>query len=478
MELDSNACYRAARARDRRFDGRFYVGITSTHIYCRPICPARPAHRKNMRFYSNAAAAEGAGFRPCLRCRPERAPGLAPVDAVSRLVGAAMAGIEEHALSSAHVGDLAASLGVSDRHLRRVTEAELGVSPIELAQTQRLLLAKRLLRETSLDLTNIAFASGFGSVRRFNALFKSRYGLSPRAIRGKSIDADSLNVQLEFRPPLAWKSLLAYLRLRAIPGVEMADDTHYRRTVAIGAAQGWIAVSMHPGGGALNLEISPTLTPVIGAVIGRVKQLFDLGAAPDSVSTLLKQDDILAPTVRKIPGLRVAGAFDGFELAVRTVLGQQVSVRGASTISGRWARSYGEPIATPYPELNRLGPSADRMAAVPAEQVASLGMVGARARCLVGLAQAVAQRKIVLAYAANVEDQIERLMSLPGVGHWTANYIAMRALHWPDAFPTGDLVLMRAARSGQKQLQQRSEAWRPWRAYAAHYLWQSSGVAP
>ncbi|HEX3396347.1 MAG TPA: Ada metal-binding domain-containing protein, partial [Steroidobacteraceae bacterium] len=275
MELDPNACYRAARARDRRFDGRFFVGITSTHIYCRPICTARPAHRKNMRFYSNAAAAEGAGYRPCLRCRPERAPGLAPVDAVSRLVGAAMAGIEEHALSSAHVGDLATSLGISDRHLRRVTEAELGVSPIQLAQTQRLLLAKRLLRETALDLTNIAFASGFGSVRRFNALFKSRYGLSPRAIRGKSIDADSLSVQLEFRPPLAWNSLLAYLKLRAIPGVEMVDDAHYRRTVSIGAANGWIAVSLHPSGEALNLEISPTLTPVIGAVIGRVKQLFD-----------------------------------------------------------------------------------------------------------------------------------------------------------------------------------------------------------
>ncbi len=302
MELDSNACYRAIKARDRRFDGRFYVGITSTHIYCRPICTARPANRKNMRFYSNAAAAEGAGFRPCLRCRPERAPGLAPIDAVSRLVGAAMAGIEEHALSSARVGDLAASLGVSDRHLRRVTEAELGVSPIELAQTQRLLLAKRLLRETALDLTDIAFASGFGSVRRFNALFKSRYGLSPRAIRGKSIDTDTLSVQLEFRPPLAWKSLLAYLKLRAIPGVEVADDTHYRRTVAIGAAKGWIAVSMHSSGSALNLEISPTLTPVIGAVIGRVKQLFDLGAAPDSVSTVLKQDDILAATVRTIAG--------------------------------------------------------------------------------------------------------------------------------------------------------------------------------
>jgi AraC family transcriptional regulator, regulatory protein of adaptative response / DNA-3-methyladenine glycosylase II len=431
-----------------------------------------------MRFYSHAAAAEGAGFRPCLRCRPERAPGLAPVDAVSRLVSAAMAGIEEHALSSARVGDLAASLGVSDRHLRRVTEAELGVSPIELAQTQRLLLAKRLLRDTSLDLTDIAFASGFGSVRRFNALFKSRYGLSPRAIRGKTIDTDTLTVQLEFRPPLAWERLLSYLKLRAIPGVEMTDATHYRRTVAIGDSKGWIAVSLHPGGSALNLEISPSLTAMIGAIIGRVKQLFDLGAAPDSVRAVLRQDEILAPTVRRLPGLRVAGAFDGFELAVRTVLGQQVSVKGASTIAGRWAMAFGEPIATPFPSLNRLSPSADRMSAVTADEIAALGMVGARARCLVGLAQAVSERKIVLAYAANVEEQIEGLMRLPGIGHWTANYIAMRALHWPDAFPTGDLVLMRAAKSSQKQLQQRSEAWRPWRAYAAHYLWQSLGVAP
>jgi AraC family transcriptional regulator, regulatory protein of adaptative response / DNA-3-methyladenine glycosylase II len=477
MELDSNACYRAIVARDRRFDGRFFVGITSTHIYCRPICRARPAKRENMRFYSNAAAAEGAGFRPCLRCRPERAPGLAPVDAVSRLVGAAVAGIEEHALSSARVGDLAASLGVSDRHLRRVTEAELGVSPIELAQTQRLLLAKRLLRETALSQTDIAFASGFGSVRRFNALFKSRYGLSPRTVRGKSVDTDTLSVQLEFRPPLAWDSLLAYLRLRAIPGVEMADATHYRRTVAIGDAKGWIAVSMHPNANALNLEMSPSLTPVIGAVIGRVKHLFDLGAAPDSVRLVLRQDEILAATVRRLPGLRVAGAFDGFELAVRTVLGQQVSVKGASTIAGRWAEVFGEPIATPYLGLNRLSPGADRMAGITPDEIAALGMVSARARCLVGLARAVAGRKIVLSFAANVEEQIEGLMSLPGIGHWTANYIAMRALHWPDAFPTGDLVLMRAAQSNQKQLQQRSEAWRPWRAYAAQYLWQSVGVA-
>src|SRR5277367_5333454 len=301
MELDSNACYRAVRARDRRFDGRFYVAVASTGIYCRPICPARPAKRDNMRFFSNAAAAEGSGFRPCLRCRPERAPGLAPVDAVSRLVGAAVAGIEEHALSSAGVSQLAASLGVSDRHLRRVTEAELGVSPIELAQTQRLLLAKRLLGETRLSQTEIAFASGFGSVRRFNALFKSRYGLSPRALRGNPNAGQGLRCQLEFRPPFAWEPLLTYLRLRAIPGVEMADATHYRRTVSIDDRQGWIAVSLVKQRNALNLEISPSLAPVIGAVIVRVKRLFDLGAVPDAVSDSLSQDPLLEKSVRRIP---------------------------------------------------------------------------------------------------------------------------------------------------------------------------------
>jgi AraC family transcriptional regulator, regulatory protein of adaptative response / DNA-3-methyladenine glycosylase II len=478
MLLDSNACFRAVRARDRRFDGRFYVAVSSTGIYCRPICPVRPPKRENMRFYSSAAGAEGAGYRPCLRCRPERAPGLAPIDAVGRLVSAAIAGIEEHALSSARVGDLAASLGVSDRHLRRVTEAQLGVSPIELAQTQRLLLAKRLLRETSLSQTDIAFASGFGSVRRFNALFKSRYGLNPRAVRGKSALAEGLCVQLEFRPPFAWSSLLAYLHLRAIPGVEMADATHYRRTVDIGGCQGWIAVSMHASGSALQLEISPSLTPVIGAVIARVKRLFDLGAVPDAVGALLRRDALLASTVRRLPGLRVAGAFEGFELAVRTVLGQQVSIKGASTISGRWAAAYGTPIATPYAELTRLAPSPEHMAEQSPEAIAALGMVGSRARCLAALARAVAERKVVLAFASNVEEQIENLMSLPGIGPWTAQYIAMRALHWPDAFPAGDLMLMRAAQLSHKQLLERATEWQPWRAYAAHYLWQSLGATP
>jgi AraC family transcriptional regulator, regulatory protein of adaptative response / DNA-3-methyladenine glycosylase II len=478
MELDSDACFRAVRARDRRFDGQFFVAITSTRIYCRPICPARPAKRDNMRFYSSAAAAERAGFRPCLRCRPERAPGLASVDAVSRLVGAAIAGIEEHALSSAHVGDLAASLGVSDRHLRRITESELGVSPIELAQTQRLLMAKRLLGDTRLSQTEIAFASGFGSVRRFNALFKSRYGLSPRALRGTATAAEGLHCQLEFRPPFAWEALLDHLRLRAIPGVEMADATHYRRTVSIDDTQGWIAVSLGKKANALNVDVSPSLAPVIGSVIVRVKRLFDLGAVPDAVSVLLSQDPLLAKVVRRIPGLRVAGAFDGFELAVRAILGQQVSVKSATTLAGRWAQAFGTPIATPYPELNRLTPSAQQMASVSAEQLIALGIVGARARCLATLAPAVLERRVVLTFVANVEEQIEGLMRLPGIGPWTAQYIAMRALHWPDAFPSGDLMLMRAANASQKRLESLSQAWRPWRAYATHYLWQSLGVTP
>jgi AraC family transcriptional regulator, regulatory protein of adaptative response / DNA-3-methyladenine glycosylase II len=477
MPLDSSACYRAVRARDRRFDGRFFVGVASTGIYCRPMCPGRNFKREDMRFFVSAAAAEGAALRPCSRCRPERAPGHAPMDAVSRLGQAAIAGIEEQAHRSAGIGELAASLKVSERHLRRITATELGVSPVALAQTQRLLLAKRLLGETALSQTEIAAASGFGSLRRFNALFKSRYGSSPRAFRGDA-PPDSLSCELEFRPPFAWESLLGYLRLRAIPGVEMVDDTHYRRTVAIGDRQGWISVSRSPGGNALNVQLSPTLAPVIGSVLHRTKQLFDLGSAPDSISALLLEDPALARTVRRIPGLRVAGAFEGFELAVRAILGQQVSVKAATTVAGRWAQAFGAPIATPYPQLNRLTPTAPRMAAVGEGKICTLGVVGARARSVIGLAAAVAEQRVVLSFAADVEEQIEELMRVPGIGPWTAQYIAMRALHWHDAFPSGDLMLMKAANANKKQLQDLAQAWRPWRAYAAHYLWQSLKVHP
>ena len=478
MMLDAEACFLAVRSRDRRFDGRIFMAVSSTGIYCRPICPARPPKRSHMRFYATAAAAERAGFRPCLRCRPERAPGVAVIDAVSRLAGAAVAGIEEHALSKAGVTALAASLGVSDRHLRRVTESELGVTPIELAQTQRLLLAKRLLHETSLSLTEIAFASGFGSLRRFNTLFRSRYALSPRTMRGQHGADSGLHCTLEFRPPLAWDCLLTYLRQRAVPGVESADATHYRRTVEIDSHQGWIAVSLAKSGSALQLDMSQSLAPVIGKVIARVKQLCDLGARPDAVTGVLSKDPILGDIVRRLPGLRVPGAFDGFELGVRAILGQQVSVKSATTVAGRWAGAFGEAIATPFPQLTRLTPPSRRMAGIEAGEIAATGVVGSRARCIAALAKAVADGTITLAHAANVEQQTECLLRLPGIGPWTAQYIAMRALHWPDAFPGTDLMLLRAANATARQLHARAEAWRPWRAYATHYLWQSLGVVP
>jgi AraC family transcriptional regulator of adaptative response / DNA-3-methyladenine glycosylase II len=359
-----------------------------------------------------------------------------------------------------------------------VTEAELGVSPVELAQTQKLLLAKRLLGDTSLKLTDIAFAAGFGSVRRFNALFKSRYGLNPRGLRRTAAATRGLTCRLDFRPPLAWDDLLAYLKLRAVPGVEWVDATHYRRTVAIGEARGWIGVSPAKSGCALELEVSPALAPVIGAVIVRVKHLFDLGAAPDAVSALLSRDPLLAPAVKRLPGLRVPGAFDGFELAVRAVLGQQVSVKAATTLAGRWAAAFGEPTSTPWPGLSRLAPTATRMLEVAEHELGVLGVIGSRARCLMALARAVADRRVVLGLAANVDDQIRRLIELPGIGPWTAQYIAMRALHWPDAFPDGDLMLLRAAGLGRRELLARGEAWRPWRAYAVHYLWRTLGVHP
>jgi AraC family transcriptional regulator of adaptative response / DNA-3-methyladenine glycosylase II len=476
MNLDSGSCMRALRARDRRFDGRIFAAVVTTGIYCRPICPVRPAKAENLRFFSSAAAAESQGFRPCLRCRPERAPGLAGVDAISRLVGAAISGIEEHSLSSAKVSELAQSLGVSDRHLRRATHVELGVSPIELAQTQRLLLAKRLLAETSLSQTQIAFASGFGSVRRFNALFKSRYHLCPRVLRNRGARSEGLHCQLEFRPPLAWPQLLAYLRARAIPLVEMVDDTHYRRTASIGAHGGWIAVSLARSGQALDLELSPSLIPVIGAVVVRVKRLFDLGADPAAVSAHLGTDPLLADAVRRHPGLRVPGAFDGFEIAVRAILGQQVSVRAATTFAGRWAAKFGEVVGTPFPLLTHLSPRAAAVAASPGGQIAALGIVGARARAIVELSRRVAAGELSLGFAPRIESSIEALQEIPGVGAWTAQYIAMRALQWPDAFPSGDLVLRKASDMSESQLRGRADAWRPWRSYAAHHLWSIAGT--
>ena len=400
------------------------------------------------------------------------------MDAASRLVGAAIAGIEEHAVSNGRVGDLAASLGVTDRHLRRVTEAELGVSPVELAQTQKLLLAKRLLGETSLKLTDIAFASGFGSVRRFNALFKSRYGLNPRTLRRTATATRGLDLPAGLQAAAGLGRHARVPEARAVPGVEWVDATHYRRTVAIGDARGWIAVSLAKSGPALEVEVSPALAPVIGAVIVRVKHLFDLGAAPDAVSALLSQDPLLAPAVKRLPGLRVPGAFDGFELAVRAVLGQQVSVKAATTMAGRWAKAFGEPIATPWPELSRLAPTAPRMLEVAEHEIGALGVVGSRARCLMALARAVTERRVVLSVAANVEEQIRNLMELPGHRSLDGTVHRHAGAALARRLSRRDLMLLRAARIKRKELLARAEGWRPWRAYATHYLWRTLGVYP
>lgn len=285
-----------------------------------------------------------------------------------------------------------------------------------------------------------------------------------------------LRRQLDFRPPLAWDLLLAYLEARALPGVESVAGGQYRRTVGIGAHRGWIAVSLAQNGAALHLDLSASLAPVSGVVIARVKQLFDLGASPDAVSAALSQDALLSSTVRRIPGLRVPGAFDGFELGVRAILGQQVSVRAATTIAGRWVNAFGATIETPHPELCRLTPTSDRFQAHDADRIAALGVIGSRARSIVALARSIEDKRVMLNAAADVAAQVEALMRLPGIGPWTAQYIAMRALHWPDAFPGTDLILLRAAGLGHRELLARAEAWRPWRAYATHYLWQSGVV--
>jgi AraC family transcriptional regulator of adaptative response / DNA-3-methyladenine glycosylase II len=479
MSLDSRTCYRALKARDARFDGRFFVGVSSTRIYCRPVCTVKPPKRENCSFYRSAAAAESNGYRPCLRCRPELAPGNASVDATTRLAQAAASMMEDRALDNEGVDALAASLGITDRHLRRAFGAEFGVSPVEFAQTQRLLLAKRLLTDTALPVTEVAFASGFGSVRRFNALFKQRYRLRPTQLRAHpngggraSAAGDVLNFELSFRPPFDWDAVSAFLGLRAIPGVEAVEDGCYRRTVRLAVDRtehtGWIAIGMSPKKPTLRVAVSASLAKALPPVLSRVKALMDLACHPAEVA------QALGTLAERRPGLRVPGAFDGFEMAVRAILGQQVTVAGARTVAGRFAAIFGDTIETPFPSLTTLFPTALHVASIPPEHIARIGMPGARARSIVELARAVADGRVVLMPNADIEATLAALRALPGVGEWTAQYIAMRALAWPDAFPHTDLGVMKAlGETGARRVLAAGEAWRPWRAYAVMHLWQS-----
>ncbi len=475
MNLDADSCYRALSTHDSRFDGRFYVGVSSTGIYCRPVCTVRTPRRENCHFFPSAAAAEVEGYRPCLRCRPELAPGNASVDATARLAQAAVDLIEGGALEEAGIDDLAARVGVTGRHLRRVFLAEFGVAPVEYAQTQRLLLSKRLLTDTALPVTEIALASGFQSLRRFNALFKTRYRIPPSQLRKAAAPTalpDSLDFELAYRPPYAFDALLEFLRDRAIDGVERVTAQSYWRTLAFehrGATHaGWIEVRRTPRKAALAVSLSASFARVVPLVLGRVKHAFDLACDPDEIAGRL--GDLAAAH----PGLRVPGTCDGFELAVRAVVGQQITVRAARTLLGRLVNAVGTPYAVAHkgaPAM--LFPTATRVAALTQSEIACLGMPSSRARTLVALATAVARGDIDLGPGGDVDATIERLTALPGIGPWTANYIALRALRWPDAFLENDLVVLKAMKETRPaRALARSEAWRPWRAYAVMHLWK------
>lgn len=478
MTIDGDVCYRALAARDTRFDGVFFVGVKTTGIYCRPVCTAKTPGRKSCRFFASAALAEQAGFRPCLRCRPELAPGHAPVDSTRTIARAAAARIEAGALSNGgSLEDLAASLGLSSRQLRRSVRKELGVSPVELAQTNRLLLAKRLIAETRLPMVQVAFAAGFESVRRFNALFRSHYRLSPSALRrssSKAVATDCLRLVLAYRPPFDWDSILRFLAARAIPGVECVTGVAYHRTVGIGEHRGWLRVSPVAGRNLLAVDLATALAPVLPSILVRLRNLFDLDARPDVIAGHLALDPLLLPWVKRQPGLRVPGAFDSFELGMRAILGQQVSVRGASTLAGRFAQRCGEVIETPLACLTRLAPTAESLSTSRSATLAGLGLPSARAESLRNLARVVARREIDLEPGVDPAAIVARLAELPGIGPWTAEYIAMRALRWPDAFPAGDLGLKKASRlKSAKALEKAAEGWRPWRSYAAMHLWES-----
>ena len=482
MDQDTRRLYTALTARDPRFDGVFFVGVTSTDVYCRPICPAKTPKQANCRFFDTPQEAEQAGFRPCLRCRPELAPGSAPVDDAQRIAQLIVQGLEEGRFDEkAGLEEIADQFELSSRQIRRIVRKELGVPPIQLLLTRRLLLAKQLLTETTLPITEVAFASGFSSLRRFNDAFNRRYGMPPTRLRRKATEGGAVNIerqtstlQLSYRPPYDWKGVLAFLAARALKGVEHVTDSSYARTVQLGQVKGWIRVTQSSKRHALLVEFTHSLTPVLPALLSRVRALFDLNARPDVIAKHLRKDARLASAVKANPGMRVPGAFNGFELGLRAILGQQVTVKAATTIACRFVEAFGAPIATPFAELNRLTPVPARVAAARVGDIARHGIIAARGRSIIAFAEAQRSGGVCLDGGAhhNPDDSIKRLAALPGIGPWTAHYIAMRALRWPDAFPKEDIAV-RNNLGGvtAKQAEVLSQPWRPWRSYAVMHVW-------
>jgi AraC family transcriptional regulator of adaptative response / DNA-3-methyladenine glycosylase II len=480
--LQPDACYLALKARDARFDGRFFTGVTSTGIYCRPVCRVRTPKRENCRFFPHAAQAESAGFRPCLRCRPELAPHSviwSIQDATSILAQQAVRMLDEPDAwrdEAPSVESLAKRLGVSDRHVRRIFEAHLGVSPVQYLQTRRLLTAKQLLADTDLPIAQIALISGYASLRRFNAAFAEHYGLNPTQLRreGRSVESGSFAIRLAYRPPYDVDAMLAFFRTRAIAGVDHVEGYALARTLAVDVQgqthKGWIEAGFDEEHHQVLLRVSESLRPALPVVIHRVRNAFDLDADPQAINA------VLHAAFPDGDGLRVPGAFSGYELAVRAVLGQQITVAAARTLAQRLVDRFGEAIETSDPKLHRLFPEAAVLAQAEGNALGELGIVKQRQAAIVGIARAVASGQVQLHSGSHVETTIAQLKELPGIGDWTAQYIAMRALRWPDAFPAGDVALHNAlgvggTRDAAKTALAASQSWKPWRSYAVIRSW-------
>ena len=477
MELDRRTCAQARRTRDARFDGRFFIGVRSTHICCRSICPVRAAKESNIIYFPTAAAAAEAGYRPCLRCRPESSPGTPAWSGTSATVARALRLINEGSVADEGIEALAARLGLGSRQLRRLFLQHLGATPSAVIKTRRLHFAKKLIDETNLAFNEIAIISGFGTVRRFNSAFSKTYKRTPTQIRkfarGNSshvaTGSSDYSFKLNFRPPFAWSALLEFLAKRAIPGVEVVEPSFYMRSIGTKDCWGVLRVTLDAADSAVRVQISFPDTERLFQIIERLRRMFDVAADPREIAAHLSADSLLAEKLRATPGLRVPGCWDGFELAVRAILGQQISVAGATTLAGRLANEFGTRVRNTPP--THVFPSAATLAKA---DVGRVGLTLARAETIRSIAHAVATGRITFDPVQDLDEFRAQLCLIPGIGDWTAQYIAMRALGDPDAFPASDLGLMRATSlKSAREIARRAERWRPWRAYAAMYLWQT-----
>ena len=475
--LDAQACYPALLARDARFDGRFFVGVTSTGVYCRPICRVRTPKLANCRFFGSAALAEAARFRPCMKCRPELAPlegeAWTVMDA-SRTLARQAAGLLESGEDES-IAQIAARMGLSDRHLRRIFAAEYGVTPLQYLQTRRLLLAKHLLTDSVLPVAEIAHAAGFASLRRFNAAFLEHYRMQPTALRkeGRGVEAANSALKLTVREPYDVDGVLNFLLPRAVAGVEQVDVAHARvqRSVSLMHAgelrRGWLSVQFLPAG-RIEVALSSSLWPAVATLLPLLRRWLDLDADPEAIAAALGEG--------AVPGQRLPGAVDRFELAVRAVLGQQVTVAAARTLGGRFVERFGDVLDGAPAGIMHTFPRPEVIAAAPVERIAELGLFRQRAGALLALAQAWP----TLAFArgpspGGIDEALAELQALPGIGPWTAHYMLMRGWSWPDAFPPGDIALKNALGGdlNPKAYLAAAEKYRPYRSYAVLHLWRS-----